>query len=75
MRAILLCLLLAGCASGPQIAVQAPTCPSMRTYSAAEQSALADAVAALAAGSPLIWAVEDYAALRASVRACQAVAK
>lgn len=79
MRAVLLCLLLAGCASAPVISARpAPevvvktVCPPIRSYSPDQQKALGAAVAALPADSPLVGAMADYGAIRAAVRACAA---
>lgn len=56
-----------GCATAPAIHQQ---CLPMKTYTAAEEHALAGAVRALQADSPLVGAMADYGALRAANRAC-----
>ena len=48
------------------------SCPPLKSYSAADQKALAAALTALAPDSPLVGAMADYGALRAAVRACKA---
>lgn len=82
MRAALLaCLFLTGCATAaPAVISSQPatvtvvkvSCPPLKDYSAAQEKALGAAVAELMAGSPLIQAMTDYAALRAAIRACGA---
>lgn len=52
--------------------VAAVSCLPLVSYSAAQQRALASALDALPATSPLIQAFTDYAALRAADRACLA---
>lgn len=63
-----LALLAWGCAT-PAIRSQ---CLPMKDYSAAQQQALAAALAAVAPDSPLVGAMADYGALRAANRACAA---
>lgn len=79
MRAAVLCLPLAGCATAaPPVISAAPAaqvvvravCPPLRSYSPAQEKALGAAVAALPADSPLVAAIADYGSLRAAVRAC-----
>lgn len=55
----------------PVVTVKA-VCPSVKVYSAADQAALAAAVAALPATSPLVGAMVDYKNLRDRLRACNA---
>lgn len=82
MRGVLIaCLFLTGCATAaPAVISSQPAtvtvvkvaCIPMKDYSAAEEKALGAAVAELMAGSLLIQAMTDYAALRAEIRACAA---
>lgn len=67
--AVSLGLLLCACASEPA-AQPVLLCPPVKTYTKAEEAALADAVGALRAGNPLIGAMLDYGRLRAAARAC-----
>jgi hypothetical protein len=67
--AVFLGLLLSACASEPA-AQPVPICPPVKIYAKAQESALANAIAALPADSPLIGAMLDYARLRAAARAC-----
>lgn len=70
-------LVLSGCASGdasssnPPPVSMAPVCPAVKTYTLDEQKALAKAVAALPADSPIIGALGDYSRMRAASRACK----
>ena len=48
------------------------TCLPLKTYTPAEQKALADAMAALDPTSPLIGLAGDYSAMRDADRACVA---
>lgn len=57
---------LVGCAGTPT----ETACPQVTNYDRLFQSRLADEVAALPAGSALVRAIGDYAALRAATRAC-----
>ncbi|HUO22684.1 MAG TPA: hypothetical protein VMU59_09240 [Caulobacteraceae bacterium] len=61
--------LLAGCTTLP---VAVAECPAIKTYTPAQDAALADALAALPDGSPLAGAMIDYGQLRAEARACAA---
>ncbi len=65
-------LALAACATAP--VVSAPTvavvCPPITTYTAAQETAMAQALSALPTGSPLATAMADYGKLRAAARAC-----
>lgn len=47
-------------------------CPPLKAYGLDQEKALAQALAAVPAGSPLVGAMADYGALRAAVRACKA---
>ena len=69
MRALILCLLLAGCASAPVIQ-PVTICLPMRDYSTDDQKALGAAVAQLEATNPIVSALLDYEAMRAADRAC-----
>lgn len=62
-------LALAACAHAP--AVQT-ICLPLKPYTAAEQLALAGALASLPETSPLVGAMADYGAMRAADRACLA---
>lgn len=68
-----LCCALAGCATS--LATAPPSCLPLSTYSPAQQKALAEAVAALPPGSPLLDLVTDYAAMRDADRACRGAAR
>jgi hypothetical protein len=71
-RLILLPLLLglAGCPGVAPIDIQT-ACPPLRAWSAADQKALADALAPIPESSPL-WALEkDWGQMRDAIRACQ----
>lgn len=72
-------ILLAGCVTeAPPVISDKPAplaivqtvCPPIKTYSAAEQKAMAGALAALPPNNPLVGAITDYGTLRAAVRAC-----
>jgi hypothetical protein len=69
MRTLILigAAMLAGCATTPAVRSQ---CLPLKTYTPAQEKALADALAALPADSPLAGAMADYGALRAADRAC-----
>ena len=62
------CLILGGCLTRP-VDVQVHCLP-MKDYSAAEQEALAAALAPLPADSVIVQFVIDYGAMRAANRAC-----
>lgn len=67
---------LASCATtSPAKPLPAPVittvCPPLKTYTAAEQHALADALEQLNPANPLIGAMADYGQLRSAVRACK----
>lgn len=74
--------ILAGCGHDPQPLPSPPppppvvtvkaVCPSVKIYSAADQAALAGALAALPPTSPLVGAMVDYKNLRDRLRACNA---
>lgn len=71
-------LLLSGCAAGvmssdpaPPAVSLSPVCPAVKNYTPDEQKALAKAVAALPADSPIIGAMGDYSRMRAASRACK----
>ena len=69
-------LTLCGCAASPVVAVQAPSCLPMVTYTKTQETALADALSALNEANPLVGAMGDYGAMRDADRAClQAQAK
>lgn len=73
-RAILigaLCAALSACAH--DVALQS-VCPPVKTYTPAEQKALAAELAALPPGSALGSAIVDYGRLRDASRACAKVA-
>lgn len=67
----------AGCATRPAPIppVAAPVCLPMRSYSPAEQKALADQLETLPQDSPVSRAFIDYERLRDADRACQASQK
>lgn len=72
--AVALPVLVAACAHDqrpPPVPPPAIVCPPLKTYTADQEKALAVALAALPAGSPLVGAMADYGALRATVRACR----
>jgi hypothetical protein len=62
-------LALAACAHIP---TAKQVCLPMRAYTAAQQMALADALASLPATSPISGVVGDYIAMRDADRACLA---
>jgi hypothetical protein len=71
MRAIVFAasaFLLTACAGTPVAAP--PACPPVKTYSQADQNALAAAVTALPPDNPLIGVMLDYGRLRAAARVC-----
>lgn len=67
MRLVLFALLLAGCATGPDVSV----CPSLREYTQAENQKLHDELEKLPPGAFTIDVIADYMTLRDQVRACQ----
>lgn len=67
IRAALLLLALAGCATGPAVVA----CPMEVKYSTAFQERLAGELAALAPGAALGAAMADYGRLRDQTRACR----
>lgn len=60
------CTILSACAT-PAVKLQ---CLPLKTYSAEQQKALADALAVLPDTSPVASAMIDYGQLRAADRAC-----
>lgn len=68
MKALLVLLFLAGCASQGV----ATACPALHQWTTSQQDTLAAELDMLPPGSLLIPAMEDYAKLRAEVRACNA---
>lgn len=74
------CVMLAGaealtlaataCATHPAAAITT-TCLPLKTYSPAEQKALAEQLATIPKGSPLDLAMQDYGAMRDADRACR----
>lgn len=72
--AFMLILCMGGCAT-PAPAVQTTTtCLPLTSYTAAQEKAAGDALAALDTGSELVAMMTDYGALRAADRACIASA-
>lgn len=70
LAAIVTFAILAGCASPPPIDVTI-ACPPLRTWTPAEQAALAAALTPIPEASP-IWTMEkDWQAMRDAIRACQ----
>lgn len=68
--ALIACLCLAGCTTPPPLDV-AVKCPPIRTWSQAEQAALADAMAKIPSDS-VLWRLEiDWQAQRDAIRACR----
>ena len=76
MKALLLCLILGGCASydspSPKVTV---TCPVIRSYTLAEERAVAQALEGVPKDSPLRGFISDYGGLRKQVKACQSFIK
>jgi hypothetical protein len=71
--AILACLLLCGCATqqAPKpVAVTTTVCVPLKTWTPAQEAAMADALQALEPANPLVGAMTDYGAMRAADRAC-----
>lgn len=62
--------MLPGCATPAPTVVTTTTCLPMTSYTAAQEKAAGDALAALDAGSELVAMMTDYGALRAADRAC-----
>ena len=58
---------LSACAPG----ASSSSCPVVKPYTPAEQSALATALDALPGDSPLRGAIDDYGVLRDQARACK----
>jgi hypothetical protein len=59
---------LSGCTQTP---AYIKTCPPLVNYSRSFDQAAGAQIEALPAGSPVTKMIEDYAALRAAVRACK----
>lgn len=69
--ALIACLCLAGCATAPPPLDVQVKCPPLRTWSQAEQAALADAMAKIPSDSP-VWSMElDWQQSRDAIRACR----
>lgn len=69
--ALIVCLCLAGCATAPPPLDVQVKCPPLRTWSQAEQTALADAMAKIPQDS-ILWQLEiDWQAERDAIRACR----
>lgn len=67
---ILAALVLASCASPPPADVRVE-CPPIRTWTPAEQAALAAALSAIPEGS-VVWVLErDWQSMRDAARACK----
>lgn len=64
MKALVVLLLLTGCASNSGV------CPQIRTYSQTEQLNQAATEATLPADSPLVQPLLEWAKLRQELRAC-----
>jgi len=66
MKALLALILLTGCASSSV----SNACPPLRPWTNDQQDTMAAEIDMLPPGSLLIPAMEDYAKLRAEIRAC-----
>lgn len=67
-------VILVGCASPPPIDVQV-SCPPLRTWTPAEEGALAAALAPIPESSPLWTQHFDWQRMRDAIRACNAPSK
>jgi hypothetical protein len=68
---ICMCCIITACATKPVSApVVAVSCPSLKSYTPAQEAAMASALALLPPDSPLVQGFVDYGALRAADRAC-----
>ena len=68
-------LLLTSCAAAPPPAPAAVVCPALVEYSQEMRNRAADELERLPHDSALAAMIADYAALRASVRACREAAR
>lgn len=62
---------LGACAAAPAARLDGVVCVPAKAYTPAEEKALAAAIAALPANSPLGGAMVDYGHMRAAARACE----
>lgn len=61
----------AGCVSDPPLSTTIVRCPPLASYDDREQSAAADQLSFLPAGSPVRVMIKDYGDLRAQCRAVE----
>ena len=66
-------MLLAGCVQVPSEAIVRPACPTIKTYTAAEQKQVSDEIVSLPQDAETRVFIRDYGALRDQVRACRSI--